>query len=221
MAARQIDVASAAADCFDAISLPCMLQRLIASSKLNEARYASLTRMQVWRSISNRMEGPGRACQVQIAVVGMQPDSRQASARWLARAIRSCSIAEFGDAADPGLRPPAGDFDLAVLVIDLASRLRSVDAIGQLAASLSHIPVLALSDHADTNLLMEAIQRGARGYMLTTMRTAVVKMAIDLVLKGGVFVPAKLLIAPFAAGGKQAVKRKPSGHTQRPRAEKK
>jgi DNA-binding NarL/FixJ family response regulator len=139
----------------------------------------------------------GSASRLQIALIGAQPKHRREFARWLNRMIGRCSIAEFGHAADLGNRADAdaSTFDLAFFVVETTSPEMRIDALNELVACAPEVPVLALSDHAGSGLLAEAIGRGARGCILTSMQTAVTRAAIKLVLAGGIFVPATMLIS--------------------------
>jgi DNA-binding NarL/FixJ family response regulator len=56
-------------------------------------------------------------------------------------------------------------------------------------------PVVVVSDNEDTNQILEALDRGARGFIPTSVPLAVAVEAIRLVKAGGTFVPASSLMA--------------------------
>src|SRR5215831_1269990 len=77
-------------------------------------------------------------------------------------------------------------------------------------SSSNRLPTILLSDVEDPDQIVEALDRGARGYIPTSEPFEVVVEAMRLVRAGGVFVPASSLIAarrssdcsrPLAPGG--------------------
>lgn len=57
------------------------------------------------------------------------------------------------------------------------------------------VPIILLSDHEETEHIVDVLDHGARGYLLTTMPLDIVIEALRLIRAGGMFVPASSLIA--------------------------
>jgi DNA-binding NarL/FixJ family response regulator len=64
----------------------------------------------------------------------------------------------------------------------------------QLARAAEALPTVVMSDAEDLNSVLDAINRGARGFIPTSLPMEVVIEALRLVRAGGVFVPASSLI---------------------------
>jgi DNA-binding NarL/FixJ family response regulator len=62
------------------------------------------------------------------------------------------------------------------------------------------LPIILLSDEDDPDQIADAISRGVRGYIPTSVSLDVVVGVLRLVKAGGVFVPAGSLIAARRAG---------------------
>src|SRR5262249_19603095 len=73
----------------------------------------------------------------------------------------------------------------------------SVDAVElvRLAQLMKRMPVVILSDREDLGPVVDAIARGARGYIPTSFKLAIVNEALRLIEAGGVFVPAASVMA--------------------------
>lgn len=64
----------------------------------------------------------------------------------------------------------------------------------QLARAAEALPTVVMSDAEDLNSVLDAINKGARGFIPTSLPMEVVIEALRLVRAGGVFVPASSLI---------------------------
>jgi DNA-binding NarL/FixJ family response regulator len=76
---------------------------------------------------------------------------------------------------------------------------RDVALLSQAAADIS---IVILSDREDAGSVLSALDKGARGYITTSMAFDVAVQAIRLVRAGGIFVPARSLIASRDSIGK-------------------
>jgi DNA-binding NarL/FixJ family response regulator len=92
----------------------------------------------------------------------------------------------------------------AVIVLCTAERTeaeldRDVALLSQAGADVS---IVILSDREDADSVLDALDKGARGYITTSMAFDVAVQAIRLVRAGGTFVPARSLIASRDSIGK-------------------
>jgi DNA-binding NarL/FixJ family response regulator len=75
--------------------------------------------------------------------------------------------------------------------------------MGELARVTEAAPTVVMSDAEDFDQVMEAINRGARGFIPTSLSMNVMIEALQLVRAGGVFVPAASLIPSLRRDGKR------------------
>ncbi len=84
------------------------------------------------------------------------------------------------------------DFDL--ILTDLAMPgAQWLDALQKIHQSLPETPVIILSALFDKEIVQKTIDLGAAGYIPKTSSNAVIISAVNLVLSGGVYIPAELL----------------------------
>lgn len=84
------------------------------------------------------------------------------------------------------------DFDL--ILTDLAMPgAQWLDALQKIHQSLPETPVIILSAVFDKEIVQKTIDLGAAGYIPKTSSNAVIISAVNLVLSGGVYIPAELL----------------------------
>jgi DNA-binding NarL/FixJ family response regulator len=67
--------------------------------------------------------------------------------------------------------------------------------VAVLSQAIADISIIILSDREDASSVLSALDKGARGYISTSMAFDVAVQAIRLVRAGGTFVPARTLIA--------------------------
>ncbi len=86
----------------------------------------------------------------------------------------------------------------SLIVLCTGSRARDADInrdIALLAQINNPLPTILMSDIEDADQIVDALERGARGYIPTSVSMDVAIEAMRLVRAGGVFVPASSLIA--------------------------
>ncbi len=84
------------------------------------------------------------------------------------------------------------DFDL--ILTDLAMPgAQWLEALQKIHQSLPETPVIILSAVFDKEIVQKTIDLGAAGYIPKTSSNAVIISAVNLVLSGGVYIPAELL----------------------------
>jgi DNA-binding NarL/FixJ family response regulator len=85
----------------------------------------------------------------------------------------------------------------SVIVLCSAGRTEAeVDRdVAVLSQAIADISIIILSDREDAGSVLSALDKGARGYISTSMAFDVAVQAIRLVRAGGTFVPARTLIA--------------------------
>ena len=87
---------------------------------------------------------------------------------------------------------------VSLIVLCTANKPKDPDThreISLLAQSSSRLPTILLSDVEDPDQIVDALDKGARGYIPTSVSLDVAIEAMRLVRAGGVFVPASSLIA--------------------------
>ena len=84
------------------------------------------------------------------------------------------------------------DFDL--ILTDLAMPgAQWLDALQKIHQKLPETPIIILSAVFDKEIVQKTIDLGAAGYIPKTSSNAVIISAVNLVLSGGVYIPAELL----------------------------
>jgi DNA-binding NarL/FixJ family response regulator len=78
---------------------------------------------------------------------------------------------------------------------------RSAEDLSVIEELLPNTPIIVISDHEETQQIVDALECGVRGYIPTSTAMAVVVGAIQLVQSGGVFVPASAITAPAREQG--------------------
>jgi len=92
----------------------------------------------------------------------------------------------------------ADEISASLVILCIAGKASDVDArreISLLAQSNNRTPTIILSDVEDPDQIVAALERGARGYIPTSVSLEIAMEAMHLVRAGGVFVPASSLIA--------------------------
>jgi DNA-binding NarL/FixJ family response regulator len=99
-----------------------------------------------------------------------------------------------------------------VVVLSMGGNSRSAASmqrdIGRLNGIPVPLPVVLLADAEEPGQIIEALERGVRGYIPTSLSLAIALEAVRLVRAGGIYVPAASLVA---ANGKNPNGSKASG----------
>jgi DNA-binding NarL/FixJ family response regulator len=93
--------------------------------------------------------------------------------------------------------------DLVLLDLGLPD-ICGVAAIDAMRNAAPDIPVVVLSGTVDRDVVTQAIDRGARGYIPKNLSPALIWSALGLVLSGAVFVPDLAVGGGTAVAGRQA-----------------
>ncbi len=84
--------------------------------------------------------------------------------------------------------------DLNLILTDLAMPgARWLDALQTIHQEMPETPIIILSAVFDREIVQKTIELGAAGYIPKTSSNAVILSAVNLVLSGGVYIPAELL----------------------------
>lgn len=84
--------------------------------------------------------------------------------------------------------------DLTLILTDLAMPgARWLDALNKIHTTTPETPIIILSAVFDKEIVQKTIELGAAGYIPKTSSNAVILSAVNLVLSGGVYIPAELL----------------------------
>ena len=85
-----------------------------------------------------------------------------------------------------------GDADLLILDLSLPG-VTGTDLMEEFARRQPMLKILVVSGLADQESIMRVLQLGAAGFVPKSLDTELLSSAIDFVLKGGVYIPSKLL----------------------------
>jgi DNA-binding NarL/FixJ family response regulator len=91
------------------------------------------------------------------------------------------------------------DADLMLLDLNMPG-MNGTSGIGRATAAYPQLPVIVLSASEDRGSVQSAIAAGALGFIPKSSSSAVMQSAVRLVLSGGVYVPANLLMTTVANG---------------------
>lgn len=84
--------------------------------------------------------------------------------------------------------------DLNLILTDLAMPgAHWLDALEKIHKEMPDVPIIILSAVFDREIVQKTIDLGAAGYIPKTSSNAVILSAVNLVLSGGVYIPAELL----------------------------
>lgn len=85
-----------------------------------------------------------------------------------------------------------GDADLLILDLSLPG-VTGTELMEEIVRRQPMLKILIVSGMADQEAIMRVLQLGAAGFVPKSLDTDMLSGAIDFVLKGGVFIPSKLL----------------------------
>lgn len=86
----------------------------------------------------------------------------------------------------------AGDADLLILDLSLPG-VTGTELMEEIVRRQPMLKILVVSGLADQESIMRVLQLGAAGFVPKSLDTELLSSAIDFVLKGGVYIPSKLL----------------------------
>jgi DNA-binding NarL/FixJ family response regulator len=90
--------------------------------------------------------------------------------------------------------------DLGLILLDLAlPDMPGLDALTMIRTHHPGIPVVVISAAEDRPSVLEAINRGAMGFIPKSSDSSLLMNALQLVLAKGVYIPASVLTNPFNA----------------------
>ncbi len=128
---------------------------------------------------------------LKILIVDDHPLMRDAMGGLLRQLDPAVAIIEAGDCA-AGLATAREHADINLVLLDLnLPGSRGFDALDAFRRVQPTLPVVILSMHRDRETVLEAIRRGAAGYVPKTSAKEVIVNAARLVLAGGVYLPAE------------------------------
>ena len=143
-----------------------------------------------WQALS------GKAQRCVLLIDGRQL-TLECFASWLEPRVLELSITPCASVEAVAGRSDLTSATVALILLNLGGRLISdpklADELGMLEDLLPGVPVIIISDHEDTQHIVDAFDCGARGYIPTSTAISVVVGAIRLVESGGVFIPASAL----------------------------
>jgi DNA-binding NarL/FixJ family response regulator len=138
---------------------------------------------------------------VKILVVDDHPLVRDAMASILQGLSSSLRVLQAADCAT-ALRLARAHRDLDLVLLDLnLPGSRGFDALDRIRREHPALPVVILSMFRDRQTVLEAIQRGAMGFIPKAASREVILKSARQILAGGVYVPPEAVTGASAAGG--------------------
>lgn len=135
---------------------------------------------------------------LKILVIDDHPLIREAVRNVLGRLGESIVALEAAD-CDSALRIVDEHPDLDLILLDLGLPGTSgMDALGMLRERHPAVPVVVLSANDDRDTVVEALDRGAMGFIPKSSSNEIMLNALRLVLSGGVYLPSKVFISNHA-----------------------
>lgn len=156
---------------------------------------------------------PHRGNSVVILLVDPRPLMRECLSRLLQTSVRDFRVVPVSDPAEASERGVLlDDVDLVLLSVGGAAvtGTSAGEAISVLRQALPDTPIIVLSDCEAAEHVVEAIRRGARGYIPTSLSLPAAIEALRFVRAGGTFVPASV-IGQAAPREHEARNSEPSG----------
>ncbi len=137
---------------------------------------------------------------MKILVVDDHPLVRDGMHRLLAPLASSVHVLEASD-CESALALARAHPDISLILLDLnLPGVRGFEALDRLRREQPSIPLVILSMHRDRQVVLEAFQRGAMGFIPKASAKLVVVNAVRLVLSGGVYVPPEAVIEADTSG---------------------
>jgi DNA-binding NarL/FixJ family response regulator len=131
---------------------------------------------------------------MKILVVDDHPLVRDAMANLLAGITPSTTILEAADCASAlDIARAQPDVDIVVLDLNLPG-MRGFEALEQFRREQPALPVVILSALHDRQTVLQAIKRGAMGFIPKVAAKDVIVNATRLVLGGGVYLPPEAIV---------------------------
>lgn len=107
-------------------------------------------------------------------------------------AVPHFNVVAEADGADDALRQ-AGAEQVDLVLMDINMRgTNGIEATSRLCAAFPHVAVLILSMHDKLEYVSQAMQAGARGYVLKDAPGKDIVLAIETVMSGGIYYSAAL-----------------------------
>jgi DNA-binding NarL/FixJ family response regulator len=125
---------------------------------------------------------------INLLVVEDEEAIMEPLAEGLEREGFAVTVASTGEAA----LSATGDIDLVLLDLHMPGRT-GLDLLGEIKTELPSVPVVVLSSDETRNSVINAIDKGAVGYIPKSSTTSVMTQALRLVLAGGIYLPAVVL----------------------------
>ena len=124
-----------------------------------------------------------------VALIDPKPLTRVAIKEMLSRAFPGHKTVAVSDC--DGLLELKSEPHLVILYIRTAGIIDDwvKDALRSVRTHLPNIPMVVLSDRDDADEVFEAFNSGARGYIPTSVASAVAFAALNLIDAGGTFIP--------------------------------
>ncbi len=136
-------------------------------------------------------QSPLPRCPIHILLVDDHPLVRDGLRARLETIPHFIVVAEAGNAEEALQHAATQTIDLALMDINL-NGTNGIELTGRFNALHPEVMVLMLSMHDKAEYVMQAIQAGARGYVLKDAPAADIITAIDTVMAGGIYYSAGL-----------------------------
>ncbi|SNS36267.1 two component transcriptional regulator, LuxR family [Noviherbaspirillum humi] len=128
---------------------------------------------------------------VHILLIDDHPLVRDGLRSRLESVPRFTVVAEAGNAEEALRHAESNTIDLALMDVSLGG-MNGIELTGRFNTLFPEIAILMLSMHDKAEYVMQAVQAGARGYVLKDAPAADIIAAIDTVMSGGIYYSAGL-----------------------------
>lgn len=137
-----------------------------------------------------------RARALTIMLVDARPWSREALASALERTSRDLKVLRFGGTDElAAVNLPAGERVIVLVSTGGALTGRQINAWIQAVQLVSReIPLAALADMASRETIVDAIERGLRGFLPVSLAPRLVTDVLHFIAAGGTFVPVAMFL---------------------------
>jgi two-component system nitrate/nitrite response regulator NarL len=129
---------------------------------------------------------------MKFLVIDDHPVFREGIAALLRQLPETCEVLQSGDGAD-ALELAAATNDIDLVLVDLRMQGASgLQVLQQLQRQRPGLPVVVVSSSEDPDDMHRCLAAGARGYCPKSSSPATLRLALNVVLAGGIYTPPML-----------------------------
>lgn len=137
--------------------------------------------------------------------------SRAGLAHLLSLVDARCSVKETDNIADATELLAGDHFDIALVDPDLPD-LNPFDVLRRLRNASADVPLAVVSENEARHFALQAIDAGAQGYIIKRASADDIRLAVERVLAGEIFLPPKLRQMADRDGGSRGLSESPAAY---------